>query len=124
MNNLIDSEKLNNAALVYNPCTINQISDLDTHMTIPDDLFLEVLLLKTRGEIIKFASSLKKENTKLKSNLEKEIEQLEATWDATNMKKLISKKEALVKLRAIELEALKVRFWAAWLKDGENLLNS
>ena len=63
VNNIIDSEKMNNAALVYNPCTINQISDLDIHMRIPDDLFLEVLLLKIRGETIKFASRLKKENT-------------------------------------------------------------
>ena len=116
VNNIIDSEKMNQAALVYNPCTINQISNLDIHMRI---LFLEVLLLKIRGETIKFASRLKKENTNLKNNLEKEIEQLEATCDATNINKLISKKEALVKLRAIEQEASKVRSRATWLKDGE-----
>ena len=119
VNNIIDSEKLNNAALVYNPCTINQISDLHIHMSIPDDLFLEVLLLKIRGETIKFASCLKKENANLKNNLEKEIEQLEATCDAKNINALISKKEALVKLRAIEQEALKVCSRATWLKDGE-----
>ena len=119
VNNIIDSGKLNNAALVYNPCTINQISDLDIHMTIPDDLFLEVLLLKIRGETIKFASRLKKENANLKNNLEKEIEQLEATCDAKNINTLISKKEALVKLRAIEQEASKVHSRATWLKDGE-----
>ena len=54
-------------------------------MSIPDDLFLEVLLLKIKGETIKFASRLKKENTNLKNNLEKEIEQLDATCDATNI---------------------------------------
>ena len=119
VNNIIDSEKLNNAALVYNPCAINQISDQDIHMSIPDDLFLEVLLLKIRGETIKFASRLKKENTNLKNNLGKEIEQLEATCEATNINELSSKKEALVKLRAIEQEASKVRSRATWLKDGE-----
>ena len=36
VNNLIDLGKLNNAALIYNPCTFNQISDLDIHMTIPE----------------------------------------------------------------------------------------
>ena len=51
-------------------------------MSIPDDLFLEVLLLKIRGETIKFASRLKKENVNLKNNLEKEIGQLEAICDA------------------------------------------
>ena len=45
VNNLRDAEKLNNAALVYNPCTINQIGNQDIHMTIPDYLFLEVLLI-------------------------------------------------------------------------------
>ena len=119
VNNLIDAEKFNYTALVYNPCAINQISDQDIHMTIPDDLFLEVLL-KIRGEIIKFASHLKTENINLKNSLEKEIEQLEATCDETNINKLISKKEALVKLRAKELEASRVCSHAKnWLKDGE-----
>ena len=118
VNNLIDSEKLNNAALGYIPCAIDQTSDQDIHITIPDDLFLEVLLLKITGETIKFASCLKKKNINLKNHLEKEIEQLEATWDKTNINKLISKKEALVKLRATELEASKVRSHATWLKNG------
>ena len=119
VNNIIDAEKLNNVALVYNPYTINQISDQDIHMTIPDNLFSEVLLLKIRGETVKFASRLKRENTNLKNNLEKEIEQLEATCDETNINKLISKKEALVKLRAKELEASRVHSRATWLRDGE-----
>ena len=58
VNNLKDAEKLNNAALVYNPCAINQISDQDIHMTIPDGLFSEVLLLKITVETIKFAFRL------------------------------------------------------------------
>ena len=66
INNLIDSEKLNYAALVYNPNFVNQISDRDLHKNIPDNLFLEVLLLKIRGETIKFLSHLKNKEQNLK----------------------------------------------------------
>ena len=119
VNNLIDSEKINYAALVYNPNLVNQISERDLHMTIPDDLFLEVLLLKIRGETIKFASRLKNKERHLRISLEKEIEELEAMCSEENINKLISKKETLVNLRAKELEASRVRSRAAWLKDGE-----
>ena len=119
VNNLIDSEKLNYAALVYNPNLVYQISERDLHMTIPDDLFLETLLLKIRGETIKFASRLRNNERLLRVSLEKEIEELEATCSEGNINKLISKKETLVNLRAKELEASRVRSRAAWLKDGE-----
>ena len=119
VNNLIDSEKLNYAALVYNPNLVNQISERDLHMTIPDDLFLEILLLKIRGETIKFASRLKNNERLLRVSLEKEIEELEATCSEGIINKLISKKETLVNLRAKELEASRVCSRAAWLKDGE-----
>ena len=78
VNNLIDSEKVSYAALVYNPTFVNQISDRDLHMCISDDLFLEVLLLKIRGETIKFASRLKNKERCLKISLQKEIAELEA----------------------------------------------
>ena len=102
---------------MYNPVAINQISDLDIHMSIPDDLFLEILLLKMRWETIKFASGLK--NTSLIISLEKEIEQLEATCNETNINQLTSKKDTLMNLHVKELEASKVRSWVTWLKDSE-----
>ena len=43
VNSLIDSEKLNYAALVYNPVNINQIMHLEPLITIADYIFLEVL---------------------------------------------------------------------------------
>ena len=64
VNNIIDQEKLSYAALVYNPISLTQINDEELQMQIADDLFLEVLLLKIRGETIKFASHLKKEELK------------------------------------------------------------
>ena len=119
VNNLIDSEKLNYAARVYNPNFVNRISDRDLHMSIPDDLFLEVLLLKIRGETIKFASRLKKKEQNFKISLEKKIEELEAVCNEENLNELINKKESLVKLCAKELEASKIRSRVTWLKDGE-----
>ena len=51
--------------------------------------------------------------------LEKEIEELEAVCNEENLNELINKKESLVKLRAKELEASKIRSRVTWLKDGE-----
>ena len=58
INELINQEKLDYAAKVYNPINIlvNKISDADLHLTIDDSLFLEQLLAKIRGETIKYSS--------------------------------------------------------------------
>ena len=45
--------------------------------TIDDDLLLEVLFLRIRGETIKFASALKKRNNERERELEKDIEYIE-----------------------------------------------
>ena len=46
INELINEEKLDYAAKVYNPININKISDADLNLTIDDSLFLEHLLAK------------------------------------------------------------------------------
>ena len=47
--------------MVYNPINVASIPNSEQQFTIADDTFLEVLLLKIRGETIKFASALKKQ---------------------------------------------------------------
>ena len=46
-------------------------------MKIEKDLFLETLILRIRGETIKFASREKKKNSKIEDELIKDIETLE-----------------------------------------------
>ena len=77
INNLIDSEKLANSAMVYNPIHVASIPNSELQFTIADNTFLKILLLKIREETIKFASALKKNTNELELKLETDIEDLE-----------------------------------------------
>ena len=50
VNELINQEKLDYAAKVYNPSNINKINDSDLTLSIHESLFVEHLLTKIRGE--------------------------------------------------------------------------
>ena len=60
INEVIMTVKKQYANLVYNVEYLDSIPDLDIKFTITDNTFLETLLLKLRGESIKFASKIKK----------------------------------------------------------------
>ena len=45
---------------VYNPECLDLIPDSDIALVTEDDIFLEMLLLKIKGETIKFASKFEK----------------------------------------------------------------
>ena len=60
INEYIQEEIIKYAVPVYNIEKINLINEHDIHLRIPDDLFLEMLILRMRGESVKF-SSIKKE---------------------------------------------------------------
>ena len=62
INNIIDSEKLAYAIPICNPDNITNMPDSELNLTIPDDKFLEILLLKIRGETIKICNSFKMED--------------------------------------------------------------
>ena len=61
--------------MVYNPINVASIPNSELQFIIANDTFLKILLLKIRGETIKFASALKKESNELE--LETDIEDLE-----------------------------------------------
>ena len=71
---------------VYNVGYLDSIPDSDINCTITDNTFLETLLLKLRGESIKFASKLKKESQTKEVLLTTEIEQLEKNESTQNPK--------------------------------------
>ena len=62
---------------VYNVEYLDSIPDSDIKFTITDNIFLEILLLKLRGESIMFASKITKERQTKEVLLIAEIEQLE-----------------------------------------------
>ena len=70
-------------------------------MSIEDDIFLEMLLLRIRGESIKFASHEKKTKTQWGNSLKTDIEELESseTLPASSMELLQDKKTRTTKIK-------------------------
>ena len=63
--------------MVYNPINVASIPKSKLQFTEADDTFIEILLLKIRGQTIKFQSALKKNTNELELKLETDIEDLE-----------------------------------------------
>ena len=118
INSVIQDEKLKYALPVYNIHNIDNISDEEIQFTINDQLFLETLLLRIRGETIKYSSYVKKKNNKKEITLENEIDQLEK--DLPYMTDLIQdKKTELQELRNIKLKGQMIRSRVQWIDEGE-----
>ena len=118
INNVISQEKLAYALPIYSREYIEN-NDCDIIFTIDDKLFLEVLLLKIRGETIKYCSLKKKTNLKKELELKKEILLLENKNQDDQVNLLNSKKHELVELRENHLRGHLVRSRSQWLVDGE-----
>ena len=79
--------------------------------TIDDDIFLEMLFLRIRGNTIKYASSLKKHNKTKEDQLLKDIAYLESQLDSSshNYQLLMDKQLELEKLRKIKVDGEQIR---------------
>ena len=119
INNIIDKEKINYAVPVYNPISINSLSDESINFTITDSQFLEVLLLQIRGETMKFSATLKKNTCQKEKTLLKEIEFLENKVNVDNQSELEGKKKELENIRSEKLKGHMIRSRANWLVEGE-----
>ena len=97
INEVIATEKLFYAACVYNPQDICLIPDEELQFTIDDDLFLENLLAKIRGQTIRFSSRIKKELSQKTKDIEKQIDVLERDLNEQNLD-LLAKKKAIWKI--------------------------
>ena len=120
INSAINDEKLKYALPVYNLDFIK--SNFNSfEMTIDQDTFLEMLLLRIRGESIKFASGQKKKESKTERQLIKDIETLESQESnfASNSTLLPDKRADLERIRSKKLEGQMVRSRIQWLQEGE-----
>ena len=77
INTIIDEEKIKYSVPVYNPTNLHRIEDELLSFTIKDNMFLEMLLLRIRGETIKISSRLKKKENEREKSLINEIQILE-----------------------------------------------
>ena len=117
INKVIDSEVKNYALPVYNIEYIGKCPE-DIKFTIDDDLFLEILYLKIRGETIKFASILKKCKTSKEEILVKDIEFLE-NLNNPNSQLLSDKIAELESIRQERMKGHMIRSRVQWLIEGE-----
>ena len=94
VNKIIQEKRLKYTVLVYSIQHIKENPD-SISLILDDEMFLEVLLLRIRGETIKFASHLKKEIHKNEKQLLKDIEILESVNDllTANLQLLLDKKK-------------------------------
>ena len=65
--------------------------DDNLHLKIEYDLFLEMLLLRIRGETIKYASHKKKLSKEIENNLLSEIDSLEKNLTSDNYDSYLEK---------------------------------
>ena len=80
----INDEKLKYAVPIYNFENIHTIPDESLCLNIDFDLFLEMLLLRIRGETIKYSSYKKRQKKQIEKDLILEIESLEKNLTNNN----------------------------------------
>ena len=120
VNETIDKEKLKYAVPVYNHDSIPNINDEFLHLTINDNLFLEMLLLSIRGETIKYSSHVKKKTREREKTLIQDIENLETNHALENTGDILQdKKNELVEIRNQFLKGQMVRSRVQYLDEGE-----
>ena len=119
INSLIDSEKKFYSVLVYSHEYLNILEDSDVCFRINDAQFLEVLLLKIRGETIKFATKVKRQLDTKEKNLISDIKTLENLNTLSSGDLLDDKKRELQDMREQKLKGNIVRSRAQWLHNGE-----
>ena len=109
INGIITEEKLKYALPVYNPDHLMIIEDNEIQFTIDDSYFLEILLLRARGETIKFASKRKKLENEHEKRLKKEISILENNPHSHDCDLLSEKKKELENTREKSMHGITIR---------------
>ncbi len=110
------------AASPYFQSNLSNIHPKDIQLTINDQAFFEMLLMKIKGKTISYSAWKKKECNKIESTLETEINVLSykiSRGDATSKNLLIDKQVELVDLCKSKMEGVIIRSKARWLECGE-----
>ena len=120
VNRCIKEEYQKYAFPVYSPQYLYNVAN-DIGLNIDYDLFLEVVLLRIRGEAIKYGSMKKRLSNQQQKQLEREIEQLETVTkdNDLDLEKLESKKKELVEFRQKEMQGHLIRSRTQWVIEGE-----
>ena len=111
INKVIEEETIKYAVPVYDKMFLkNYYNYKDIVFKEDDDVFLEMLLLRIRGESIKFATEFKKQQNSKEKQLVEDIEYLEkSNLDAQNFDLMTDKKVELEQLRKTKARVELVR---------------
>ena len=119
INQSIDEEVKKYAVPLSNRQILNETPVSDINLTITDDLFLEMILLRIRGETVKYSSKQRR----LKNKQEKiltEIQNLEKAEDTEeNQNTIRIKQQELVNIRETKMKGHYIRSRVQWLQLGE-----
>ena len=96
INDCIRDEYIKYAVPIYEYDYLKTSSFDKIQLTIDDNLFLEMLLVRIRGESIKYGTYKKKVNLMLERNLMQEIEQLEKGEKLADLELLEEKKPRII----------------------------
>ena len=123
INTVISEVTAEYSALPYNSHNLDKIPISDLQLTISDQLFLDVLLMKIRSKTISYSAFKQKENKKKEETLLKEIEQIEKneTLLTEDQETLKSKRNELSEIREHKLRGVLLRSRARWVEDGEKV---
>ena len=121
INQCIKDEVIKYAVPVYNMQSINIIPEKELQITISENLFLEMLFLRIRGETVRYSSTKNKLEVSHESELLSDIEKLENEEDRADSESKINKKQyELLEIRENKMKGHYVRSRVQWLLDGEN----
>ena len=120
INQCIKDEVIKYAVPVYNMQSINTIPENELQITISENLFLEMLFLRIRGETVRYSSTKNKLEVSRESELLSDLEKLENEEDmADSHNKINQKQYELLEIREKKMKGHYVRSRAQWLLDGE-----
>ena len=122
-NNVIKDTVADYAVFPYNRESLITIPIADISLTISDQLFLDVLLMKIRSKTISFASYKKRKFQDNEKQLLTDIENLENKDHLNEYEQdlLKSKREELENIRDFRLRGVLLRSRARWVEDGEKV---
>ena len=97
---------------VYDRNNIHLMDDEELVLTINDQLFFLMILLKITGSCISYCSFRKKEETRMEDEIMSSIKylELEDNFSENNVHRLEQKKQELIELR-------KTKSWVVWVRS-------
>ena len=119
INKAIREEYIKYALPVYNSTYISVDSFPDIVLTINSESVLEAMLLRLRGEYIKYASNAKRKQNNLENMLKADIEKLESENDNNPSDNLETKKMESEEIRSERMKGQWVRSRSQWNIESE-----